>query len=96
MGGNHYDQRRVMKQPVWACGKLAEMKKPFLRVIKWLGDIPVEARCRACGDEPVFRVTPTSHRPDREEYANQLQWAFDQHCKTAHADDAHRAAEPPS
>jgi hypothetical protein len=71
------------------------MKKPFLRVTKWLGDIPVEANCRACGAEPVFRVTPASHRPNREEYANQLQRAFDVHCKIAHADGAHRA-EPGS
>ena len=92
MGG----QRQAAEQSVGACGKLAGMKKPFLRVTKWLGDIPVEASCRACGDEPVFRVTPMSHRPNREEYANQLQRAFDQHCKTAHADNVHRAGEPPS
>ncbi|MGZ4816105.1 MAG: hypothetical protein ACXVZV_11890 [Terriglobales bacterium] len=71
------------------------MKKPFLRVTKWLGDIPVEAGCIACGPEPLFRVVPTCHRSNREEYANQLQRAFDQHCKTVHAGEAHRA-EPGS
>ena len=71
------------------------MKKPFLRVTKWLGDIPVEASCIACGPEPLFRVASTSHRPNREEYAIQLQRAFDQHCKTVHASEAQRA-EPAS
>ena len=79
-----------------ACGKLWGMKKPFLRVTKWLGDIPVEAGCASCDAETRFRVTPTSHRPNREEYSNQLQRAFDQHCKVVHASEAHRAAEPPS
>jgi hypothetical protein len=26
------------------------MKKPTLRVTKWLGDIPIEANCTACSD----------------------------------------------
>jgi len=29
----------------------------------------------------------SSHRPNREEFAQQLQRAFDQHFKTAHAAD---------
>lgn len=61
------------------------MKKPFLRVTKWLGDIPVEAECTACRGEAKFRVASASHRPTREEYSRQLQSAFDQHLKTAHA-----------
>lgn len=60
------------------------MKKPFLRVTKWLGDIPVEAECTSCGAEPKFRVVSSSHRPTREEYGTQLQRAFDHHLKTAH------------
>ena len=61
------------------------MKKPFLRVTKWLGDIPVEAECTACAGGEKFRVISTSHRPNREEYSRQLQRAFDHHLKTAHA-----------
>jgi hypothetical protein len=59
------------------------MKKPSLRVTKWLGDIPVEIECRAC-PEWKFRATSTSHRPNREEYASQLQQAFDRHFKAVH------------
>ncbi|HME36405.1 MAG TPA: hypothetical protein VKF84_14310 [Candidatus Sulfotelmatobacter sp.] len=59
------------------------MKKPRLHVIQWLGDIPVEIECTAC---PAwrFRATSTSHRPSREEYAKQLQRAFDEHFKAVH------------
>lgn len=60
------------------------MKKPFLRVTKWLGDIPVEAECIACPEEK-FRVAPSSHRPTREEYVTQLQRSFDHHCQTVHS-----------
>ena len=61
-----------------------DMKKPSLRVTKWLGDIPVEAECRSCPTADKFRVTASSHRPNREEYATQLQRAFDHHLKTVH------------
>lgn len=60
------------------------MKKPNLRVTKWLGDIPVEAECTACPALLRFRATSTSHRPNGEEYRNQLQRAFDQHFKSVH------------
>jgi hypothetical protein len=60
------------------------MKKPTLRVTKWLGDIPVEAECTACPGAEKFRATSTSHRPNREQYSQQLQRAFDQHFKTVH------------
>jgi hypothetical protein len=60
------------------------MKKPSLRVTKWLGDIPVEAECTACPSEGKFRVTSAGHRPNREEYSKQLQRAFDQHFKATH------------
>ena len=63
------------------------MKKPFLRVTKWLGDIPVEAECTACPAAGKFRATSTSHRPNREEYQKQLERAFDHHLKSAHAGD---------
>jgi hypothetical protein len=60
------------------------MKKPTLRVTKWLGDIPVEAECTFCPAEGKFQVTSASHRPNREEYSQQLQRAFDHHFKTVH------------
>jgi hypothetical protein len=60
------------------------MKKPFLRVTKWLGDIPVEAECTACQGEAKFRVASSSHRPTRQEYSTQLQQSFDEHLKIAH------------
>jgi hypothetical protein len=63
------------------------MKKPFLRVTKWLGDIPVEAVCTSC-TEVKFQVRPTSHRPSREEYQKALQREFDHHLKTIHQRDA--------
>jgi hypothetical protein len=61
------------------------MKKPFLRVTKWLGDIPVEGECTACPGQEKFRVASSSHRPTREEYSSQLQRAFDHHLKTVHS-----------
>lgn len=72
------------------------MKKPFIRVTKWLGDIPVEAECTSCRAESCFRVISAGHRPNREEYANQLQRAFDEHCKLVHTDVDQRVGEPPS
>jgi hypothetical protein len=66
------------------------MKKPFLRVTKWLEDIPVEAECTACPAAGKFRATSASHRPNREEYRKRLEQAFDHHLKTAHARDDSR------
>jgi hypothetical protein len=62
------------------------MKKPFLCVTKWLGDIPVEAECRACTDTK-FQVASTSHRPTKEEYQSALQREFNHHLKTVHASE---------
>jgi len=61
----------------------ARMKKPGLRVTKWLAEIPVEATCTACASV-VFRAKGVSHRPNREEYQRSIQVQFDLHCKTAH------------
>jgi hypothetical protein len=63
--------------------RAAMMKKPSLRVSKWMGDIPVEAECTACAGVR-FNVSPISHRPNREEYQKSLQSAFDVHLKSAH------------
>jgi hypothetical protein len=38
------------------------MKKPTLRVTKWLGDIPIEANCTACSDLS-FKAKTATHRP---------------------------------
>jgi hypothetical protein len=59
------------------------MKKPFLRVTKWLGDIPVEAQCTSCA-AAHFRAESASHRPQREEYQKSLQAQFDAHLKKVH------------
>jgi hypothetical protein len=60
------------------------MKKPFLRVTKWLGTIPVQAECTACTDVK-FQVRSQSHRPSKEEYQQALQRDFDHHLKTVHS-----------
>lgn len=62
------------------------MKKPVLRVTKWLADIPVEAYCSAC-PSISFRAQGMSHHPNREEYQKSLQAQFDVHCREAHAGD---------
>ncbi|MGA9042085.1 MAG: methyltransferase domain-containing protein [Terriglobales bacterium] len=59
------------------------MKKPVLRVTKWLKDIPVEGACTSCADSQ-FKVTSASHRPNREEYQKLLQREFDGHVKAVH------------
>jgi hypothetical protein len=60
------------------------MKKPALRVTKWLGDIPIEARCSLCPDSR-FHAASTHHRPQKVEYSELLQHAFDQHVADCHA-----------
>lgn len=64
------------------------MKKPIIRVTKWLADIPVEAVCSVCGSV-TFRARSSSHRPNREEYQKSLQEQFDEHCKAVHQHAAH-------
>jgi hypothetical protein len=59
------------------------MKKPSLRVTKWLGDIPVGGECTACASVR-FEIGPISHRPTREEYRHTLQQEFDRHLKNVH------------
>ena len=68
------------------------MKKPSLRVTRWLGEIPVEATCTSCPDA-VFRVASTHHRPKKAEYQEWLQRAFDRHLLDAHGQGEVR---PPS
>jgi hypothetical protein len=59
------------------------MKKPSLRVTKWLGDIPVAAECTSCAGV-AFEVKSASHRPTREEYQKSLQSQFEAHLKKVH------------
>lgn len=59
------------------------MKKPVIRVTKWLGDIAVEAQCSGCPGVS-FRAHGTGHRPNREEYQKSLQAQFDEHCRAEH------------
>ena len=65
---------------LWETGN---MKKPSLRVTKWLGDIPVAGECRSCVGV-AFDAKSASHRPSREEYQKSLQSQFDAHVKKVH------------
>ena len=62
------------------------MKKPAIRVTRWLRDIPVEAACTACAT--AFKAVSSSHRPNREEYQRSLQAQFDAHLKAAHSQES--------
>jgi hypothetical protein len=68
------------------------MKKPSLRVTKWLGDIPVAAECTSCVGVG-FVAKSASHRPTREEHQKSLQSQFDAHFKKVHGSpDANQSA----
>jgi hypothetical protein len=60
------------------------MKKPTLRVTKWLADIPIEAHCTHC-PAVSLKAQGTSHRPTREEYQKSLQAQFDAHYNAVHS-----------
>ena len=60
------------------------MKKPALRVTRWLRDIPIEGCCTACPDS-LFRVASTHHRPQKIVYSELLQREFDRHVADSHA-----------
>jgi hypothetical protein len=60
------------------------MKKPTIRVMKWLADIPVEACCSAC-PAIVFKAKGSGHRPNREEFQKSIQAQFDAHCQAVHS-----------
>jgi len=60
------------------------MKKPTIRVTKWLTDIPIEATCSACTGV-TFTAKGSGHRPNREEYQRSLQAQFEAHCKQLHS-----------
>jgi hypothetical protein len=64
------------------------MKKPTIKVTKWLSDIPVEATCSACVNiafkAHASNAIGSGHRPNREEYQRSLQAQFDEHLKLVH------------
>ena len=65
------------------------MKKPTLRVTKWLGDIPIEANCTACSDLSFKARLQLIGRPQRvpEFITEPIRRAF-QSDSLARADDA--------
>jgi hypothetical protein len=79
----------VLSRSPWNCrdrvsySAEARMKKPTIRVTKWLGDIPIQAVCSACPGV-VFKAKGSGHRPNREEYQKSLQEQFDRHYKEMH------------
>jgi hypothetical protein len=68
------------------------MKKAALRVTKWLGDIPIEARCTLC-PESHFRAASTHHRPQKAEYSELLQREFNRHVAEFHGEEASKISE---
>ena len=67
-------------------GTLRAMKKPALRVTKWLGDIPIEGRCSLC-PETLFHAASSHHRLQKAEYIERLQRAFDSHVADCHHEE---------
>jgi hypothetical protein len=61
------------------------MKKPALRVTKWLKDIPIEGRCNLCPGT-LFRAVSSHHRPQKAEYIERLQQVFDRHVADLHSE----------
>jgi hypothetical protein len=88
-----FKTRGLLWLALWLAGcslwETGYMKKPFLRVTKWLGDIPIEAVCILCPDV-VFHAASAHHRPNKAEYQEKLQRSFDRHVQDAHAANAPR------
>ena len=61
------------------------MKKPALRVTKWLGDTPIEGRCSL--PETLFHAASSHQRLQKAEYIERLQRAFDSHIADCHRED---------
>jgi hypothetical protein len=61
------------------------VKKPALRVTKWLGDIPIEGCCTLC-PETLFQAASPHHRPQKAAYTDRLQRAFDRHLADLHSE----------
>jgi hypothetical protein len=61
------------------------MKKPILRVTKWLKDIPIEGCCTLC-PESLFRAGSPHRRPQKAEYVEKLQREFDCHVADLHSE----------
>ena len=71
------------------------MKKPSLRITKWPGEIPIEGGCTLCPTF-LFRAASTAHRPEKADYQEKLQRAFDRHVKDAHAQKLGGAISAPT
>jgi len=56
---------------------------PFLKVTKWLGDIPVEGVCSSCPDAE-FRPSWKDHRPQKDANEEKMKQAFDRHFREVH------------
>jgi len=56
-----------------------------MRVTKWLGDIPIEGCSSLCPDT-VFHPASSHHRPQKAEYIERLQRAFDSHVADLHSE----------
>jgi hypothetical protein len=56
------------------------------RFTKWLGDIPIEGRCALC-PETLFHAASPHHRPQKAEYTDRLQRAFDRHVEDCHREE---------
>jgi hypothetical protein len=81
---------RLLKFALWQrnpdFATLKAMKKATLRVTKWLGDIPVEGCCSFC-PETLFHAASSHHRPQKAEYTESLQRAFDRHVADCHREE---------
>ena len=67
-------------------GTLGTMKRPTLRVTKWLADIPIEGCCSLC-PETLFHAASPHHRPQKVEYTERLQGEFDRHVADSHGEE---------
>ena len=62
------------------------VKMPFLRVTKWLGDIPIEGVCTSCPDAQ-FRPSWNNRRPNKAQNEEKMKQAFGRHCREVHAEE---------
>ena len=62
------------------------MKKPTIRVTKWLVDIPVGSRSQRVSWRRL-QGKGSSRRPNREDYQKSPHEQFDAHCKAMHLAD---------
>ena len=71
----------------------SHMKRPFLRVTRWLGTIPLEAQCTAC-PASAFKAHFSGHRPELTQCQRSLQAQFDEHVRKIHPESDAIPATP--